>query len=302
MSAPRLPMRASLSRLAPLGALLFAALLGACSPGGDEPDGVNGFPASPGSPGASGSSGSQGSSGNTGDLGLDMGTSGGSTGSGGGDVPTGNGYCGSALTGTLRDFTTDHPDFEYTIDVDPGIVQPLLGSDGKPVYAGPAGGTLTTHGQAYFDQWYRDVPGVNQSIPFTVPLKDVGNGVYTYESSAFFPLDDKGFGNQGNPHNYHFTFELHTSFEYRGGELFTFTGDDDLFVFINGRLAIDLGGVHGAMNQSVDLDAQKGELGIVTGGIYTLDFFFAERHLTESNFRIDTTIASFVDCGGETPE
>ena len=29
------------------------------------------------------------------------------------------------------------------------------------------------------------------------------------------------------------------------------------------------------------------------GGEYTLDFFFAERHTTESNFHIETTIACF---------
>ena len=74
-------------------------------------------------------------------------------------------------------------------------------------------------------------------------------------------------------------------------------GDDDLFTFINGRLAIDLGGVHGPMESEIDLDARAAELGIEVGEVYSLDFFFAERHLTQSNFRIDTTIGDFVDCG-----
>ncbi len=228
----------------------------------------------------------------------------GGTGNGGGQAGGGNGtgtggdsgYCGSTLTGTIRDFKQDHPDFEYKIAEDPGIVLPDLGADNLPVYAGQAGNDTTT-GQANFDQWYRDVPGVNQSELLSIPLTASGGNLYTYSNNALFPIDDKLFGNEGNPHNFHFTFELHTKFVYLGGEVFTFTGDDDLFVFVNKRLAIDLGGVHGALNGQVDLDANANQLGITKGTAYQLDFFFAERHTSESNFRIDTTIGSFVDCG-----
>lgn len=209
---------------------------------------------------------------------------------GGGNVA---GNCASDLMGTIRDFSpTTHPDFEYIIQDDRGIVEDELGSDMKPVYAGDPT-TPTTHGQQYFDQWFRDTEGVNEAIPLSITLTPAGGGVYTYDNGDFFPIDGQGLGNEGRPHNFHFTYEIHASFTYEGGEVFTFTGDDDLFTFVNGRLAIDLGGVHGAENQTIDMDAQADALGISVGGTYALDFFFAERHTTESNFRIDTSIPCF---------
>jgi fibro-slime domain-containing protein len=203
--------------------------------------------------------------------------------------------CASAatisLTGTIRDFNDTHPDFEHFLGADPGIVQIALGADKKPVYAGAAGNP-TTSGQANFDQWYRDVPGVNLSANHSIVLANsiATPNVYTYSNSVFFPIDGQLLGNQGRSHNYHFTYEIRSEFTYQGGELFTFTGDDDLWVFINNTLAVDLGGVHVAETGSVDLDAMAAALGISLGGTYDFDLFFAERHTTESNFRIDTSI------------
>lgn len=202
--------------------------------------------------------------------------------------------CAPNLTGVIRDFMSSHPDFEKALGDDRGLVQQNLGVDGKPVYA-PAGATATVSGQASFDQWYRDVAGVNQKMLYTLPLTKGPNGISTFDSNAFFPIDNMLFGNETNPHNYHFTFELHTEFVYRGGEVFTFVGDDDVFTFINGKLAIDLGGIHGGETASVDLDAQSTALGIAKGGKYPMDIFQAERHTTESNFRVDTTI-EFTNC------
>ena len=217
-------------------------------------------------------------------------------------VPAGG--CGTQILGVVRDFkgnneTGGHPDFEHFSGngASPGIVKPVLGDDQKPVYAStgafsdPKNGPQTTSKMA-FDEWYRATPNVNQ--PFIVYLYFQPNGnVLTFQSNAFFPLDGKGWGNTpGQTHNFGFTTEVHTKFTYKGNETFKFTGDDDLWVFINNKLAIDLGGLHPQATNTVDLTT----LGLTVGKTYNLDLFHAERHTSESNFSVDTNL-EFTNCG-----
>lgn len=192
----------------------------------------------------------------------------------------------------IRDFKQSHPDFEYELGDDRGIVQVQLGMDSKPVYAHGEVGTLTTNGETEFNQWYNDVEGINIRIPMSLEMKRVSNtDVWTYENSNFFPIDDMGWGNSPKmPHNYHFTLESHLVFDYEGGEQFTFRGDDDLWLFINGKRVIDIGGVHEVEKQTVSLDELAAELGIEVGQRYSFDLFFAERHTVKSNFMFQTSI------------
>lgn len=165
------------------------------------------------------------------------------------------------------------------------------------------GGAVTD--AASFAQWFRDVSGVNLSRPHTITLRhDADTGAYVFDDKldpaytrvgGFFPINGQLYGNSGRvspDRNHHFTFELETNFVYRAdsGQIFTFVGDDDVWVYIDGKKVVDLGGVHGAQGQTILMD----RLGwLLDGQVYTLKFFFAERHRTQSNFRIETTIQLF---------
>ena len=224
------------------------------------------------------------------------------------------GPCSPNLTGRLRDFvnkpgftpaTALDNDFENATGDDRGLVLTDLGTDLKPVYAHGAGPTATTHGQTQFDMWYRDTPGIN--MPFAYDLVLTGDGgVRTFDNQEFFPLDGRGWNDEytaddGKQHNFSFTFELHTTFGYAGGETFTFTGDDDVFVFINSKLVVDLGGVHPAETKSIQLDtlvtddAAQTPVPLTPGTTYPFDIFYNERHTVSSHFRMDTSLG-FNNC------
>ena len=190
----------------------------------------------------------------------------------------------------IRDFSVSHPDMEKYLGMDLGIVQAQLGSDRKPVYAG-APTTPTTSGQTNFDQWYRDTAGVNLTVLQTMTFSEIPGGAYQYSNSAFFPIDGQGFGNEGNGHNFHFTSEVRYWFEYKGGEVLDFTGDDDVFVFVNAHLAVNLGGVHGAASGSTTLDAAAAAFGLEVGKVYEIVVFQAERHTSQSNYKL--TLSNF---------
>lgn len=219
------------------------------------------------------------------------------------------------LVGVVRDFKIDHPDMQHahkSFGVKTGVVAENLDADGKPeLREGYDPSNAMIESAESLEQWFRDVPGVNIAWPHSIVLdngQDEPGGVYTFarekgmsgDLQYFFPADGKGWNddqtvNTGT-HNFYFTYEVQTTFTYVDpaerdwGMEFKFVGDDDVWVFINGKLAVDIGGVHGQASGEIDVDAKAEELGLEPGEDYDLVLFFAERHTTQSNFRIETTM------------
>lgn len=198
------------------------------------------------------------------------------------------------LSGTVRDFSSDHADFEHAIGGSQrGAVKTVLDADGKPVLVSDnPGGTNNYTTQENFSQWFRDVEGVNQSQRYDITLNETseGSGLYSYASTDFFPADGKLGGNEGRAHNYHFTYEITGMMSFTEKDKFTFSGDDDLWFFVDDKLALDLGGVHPAETGGFTGADLMQKLSLTEGENYKFSIFFAERHTTKSTFKITTSL------------
>ena len=172
-----------------------------------------------------------------------------------------------------------------------------------PIYNQPAG-TLNHVETVTYDTAFKNV-AITDTLAFNyVPGSP---GIYSFQSGAFWPLDGKGFGSEPTKlsdgttilsHNFSFSMRMHRIIQYVPGMTLTFGGNDDIWVYVNHKLALDFGGIHLPVVDSVTLDSTNAaKFGLVKGGHYNLDVFYVERQADASSIILTTQIVAACPCG-----
>lgn len=140
-----------------------------------------------------------------------------------------------------------------------------------------------------FADWYKDAPGTNLSALHTIELVKSSSSVYEYLDDAFHPIDGQLFGDEDQAHNNYFTYTISAPFVHHAcaGTFFEFYGADDAWLFVDGKLAMDLGGVLPGTSQYVEIDRIAG---LQDGQSYTLQFFYAQRQASQAVFHMRTNM------------
>ncbi len=171
--------------------------------------------------------------------------------------------------------------------LDPGIDPCNALNDSDAAMGSPTNGRIS--GQDSFAQWFRHWPGVNAPAAYEMVLTDNGAGVFEYSTADFTPIDKRLFGNAGSDHNRNLTFEVDALFTGPGqceGRFIEVSGEGDLWMYIDGKLAMDFSGNGANRLQYLSFD----RLGLVEGTEYKLQLFYAQRADQNSPLSVRTNL------------
>jgi len=258
------------------------------------------------------------------------------------------------ITGIIRDFHKNHTNFNrgnwsttgnYTEDLNKHWVRNFLGPDRKPFWnasitpstvnstqpigllvtndsaqfrqipPSPPGQTLTSPG--FYDWFFTDpLTIINKAQVQTIPLSSPGGGaIFTFLSTSWYPIDNQLFGNEGDPHNRYFTYELNTYIRYDAGASYRMSSSDDMWVFIdnllptnpgggelNGPTGWSLEGIHTTFpSNTINMDrfAAVQRPTMVVNETYRCDIFYAHR-ASIGDPEIQIQLPNFTLCNGLT--
>lgn len=146
------------------------------------------------------------------------------------------------------------------------------------------------YGSQYDNGYIYNTNTVTHSLdPSFRPLNGRG-----FEAADYFGNNTEGRSLDGDygQANYGFSIHAYGGFVYSEASdlYFTFSGDDDVYFFINDVLVCDVGGVHGRTHKTLELKDIAADLNLKDGQICSFDMFYAERHTTGVNMEFYTNI------------
>ncbi len=139
-----------------------------------------------------------------------------------------------------------------------------------------------------FGQWFDDVPGVNMDSQARMVFSKDASGALKFSTNDFRPIDGKLLDQGAYGANHNFTMEMDGGFYYTpcSGQFFEFSGDGDAFVYVDGKLVLEMVGNNMGVTQYVDMD----RLGLEPGEEHKLQFFYAQRSCGASRFSVRTNV------------
>ncbi len=185
----------------------------------------------------------------------------------------------SSLTATYFTLAPDHPDVEHGIDgfAVTGLVNSTLSANGLPTvsafgasYGGPSGPIRDVNGAGEL-QWWTPHGGIVSSAG---------------SSTVTAPYDQHLFPNGWSDGSVGYssarldgTFTMPSA----GSITIHLGSDDDGWVFVDGKLVVDNGGVHADLVAPTMTD-------ILGTGTHTLSVFFADRHMVQSELSFSADV------------